>query len=70
MRLRDKVAIVTGAGRGIGRAVATRFAAEGAEVVIAEINPHTGHDVADSIQSCGGGWRGSSSVTCQITARY
>jgi len=54
MRLRDKVAIVTGAGRGIGRAVATRFAAEGAEVVIAEINPHTGHDVADSIQSCGG----------------
>jgi NAD(P)-dependent dehydrogenase (short-subunit alcohol dehydrogenase family) len=37
-RLEDKVAIITGAGSGIGRASALRFAAEGARVLIAEIN--------------------------------
>ena len=37
-RLEGKVAIVTGAGSGIGRATARRFAAEGAKVVIADLN--------------------------------
>ena len=37
-RLQDKVAVVTGAGSGIGRAVALRFAAEGAHVVAADIS--------------------------------
>ena len=37
-RLQDKVAIITGAGQGIGLAYATRFLAEGAKVVVAEIN--------------------------------
>ena len=36
MRLKDKVAIVTGAASGIGRATASRFAAEGAIVVLAD----------------------------------
>src|ERR1700712_3731046 len=37
-RLQDKVAVITGAGQGIGLAYAQRFLAEGAKVVVAEIN--------------------------------
>ncbi|WP_077033453.1 SDR family NAD(P)-dependent oxidoreductase [Pelomonas sp. KK5] len=44
--LRDKVALITGAGNGIGRGVARRFAREGAVVVIAEIDERTGPAVA------------------------
>ena len=38
MRLKDKVAIVTGAAKGIGFATAKRFAQEGAKVMIADVN--------------------------------
>ena len=38
MRLTDKVAIVTGSGSGMGRAIATRLAEEGANVIVADIN--------------------------------
>ena len=38
MRLKDKVAVVTGAGQGMGRAIARRFAAEGATVVAMDLN--------------------------------
>ena len=54
MRLRDKVAIVTGGGAGIGRAIALRFAQEGARVVIGDINPVTAKAVADEIAGQGG----------------
>ena len=54
MRLQDKVAVVTGAGSGFGAAIARRFAAEGAAVVVADINDNGGRTVAEQIGAAGG----------------
>ena len=52
-RLRGKVAIVTGAGSGIGRATALRFAAEGAKVVVNDLDAAAAARVTKEIEAAG-----------------
>lgn len=54
MRLKGRVAIITGAASGIGAATARRFAREGASVVIADVNQRGGEDCASEIVADGG----------------
>ena len=54
MRLEGKTAVVTGAGSGFGAEIARRFAAEGAAVVVADINDNGGRSVAGQIAEAGG----------------
>src|SRR6266849_5760548 len=53
-RLVDQVALITGAGRGIGQAIACAFAAEGASVVVADIDAEAASATASAIGSNGG----------------
>lgn len=54
MRLQNKVALITGAGKGIGRATAEVFAREGAWVEVADIDDEAGQSVVDAIVNTGG----------------
>jgi len=54
MKLQDKVAIITGAASGVGRAIAELYAKEGAKVVVADLNMEAIHAVVDQINSNGG----------------
>lgn len=53
MRLEDKVAVIVGAGSGMGRAAAILFAQEGAKVVVADFNDENGQKVVDEIKAEG-----------------
>ena len=53
MRMRDRVVVITGAARGIGREAAVLFAGEGARVAVCDVDPH-GEEVARTIQRSGG----------------
>ena len=54
MRLQDKVAIVTGGGSGFGEGIAMRFAAEGARLIVNDIDEEGGRRVTDAIRESGG----------------
>ena len=52
--LEGKAALVTGAGVGIGRAIAIKLASEGARVLVVDLNEATAQDTADAIRKAGG----------------
>jgi 3-oxoacyl-[acyl-carrier protein] reductase len=54
MRLTDKISIITGAGQGIGRATALKFASEGAKVAVCDINVAAADDTASAVREAGG----------------
>jgi len=54
MRLEDKVAIITGAGGGMGRVAAQMFAAEGAKLIVAEYDEKAGVETMDLVRAAGG----------------
>jgi NAD(P)-dependent dehydrogenase (short-subunit alcohol dehydrogenase family) len=54
MRLKGKTSVVTGSGAGIGRAIASAFAAEGSNVIVADINLKAAQETADLITQAGG----------------
>ncbi len=51
MRLKDKVAFITGAGSGVGRATALIFAKEGAKIVVADIDANAGCQTVDMVHN-------------------
>jgi NAD(P)-dependent dehydrogenase (short-subunit alcohol dehydrogenase family) len=63
-RLEDQVAIVTGAGAGIGRAIAELFGKAGAKVVVSDLKKETAQAVAGSIREAGGA---AFAVACDVT---
>lgn len=53
MKLQDKIAVITGGGKGIGKAIALAFAREGADIVIADVDKQAALTAADEIKKLG-----------------
>jgi 3-oxoacyl-[acyl-carrier protein] reductase len=66
MQLKDRVAFVTGAGQGIGAAIARAYAREGAKVAVVDMNPEAAKAVAAEIATAGGEAMG---VSCDVSRR-
>jgi len=64
LKIRDKVAVVTGGGNGIGEAVAMRLASEGVKIVVVDLSVEAAEKVAGNIKEGGGE---SLSVACDAT---
>jgi NAD(P)-dependent dehydrogenase (short-subunit alcohol dehydrogenase family) len=64
LNIKDKVAIVTGGGGGIGKAIAMRLAGEGVKVVVADLNAETARNAIDEIKAGGGD---GLAVSCDAT---
>ena len=62
MRLEHKIALITGGATGIGRAIALRFAQEGAKVLIADINEPGGQQTADEA--------GGQFIRCDVSSSW
>ncbi|MEU8196540.1 SDR family oxidoreductase [Microbispora amethystogenes] len=66
MRLKDKVAVVTGSAQGIGRAVAELYAREGARVAVVDVQAEAAEKVAAGIREAGGD---AIAVLCDVSSR-
>lgn len=66
MRLENKVAVVTGAGQGIGRGIALKLAAEGCAVVVSDLNEANAQKVAEEINQSG---QKAVAVSCDVSKK-
>src|SRR5919108_688657 len=67
MKLKDQVAVITGAGRNIGKAIAKLFASEGAKITVVETHEGRGRAVVDEIAQAG---HESLLVLCDVSKSY